>query len=96
MDLDSSFNPLGFHVNPEVGRKRWRPWGWDRRAHPSSHGGQGWGKGGHACLVAPSCLNLRDPLDCNLPGSFVHGILQAGILEWVAISSSMQPSQPRD
>ena len=35
-------------------------------------------------LVPPSCLSLCDPTDCNSPGSFVHGILQAGILEWVA------------
>ena len=32
------------------------------------------------------CLNLCDPMDCNPPGSSVHGILQARILEWVAIS----------
>ena len=86
-----------FHVNPGVGRKRWRPWGWDRRARPSFHGGQGWGTGDiHACLVAPSCLNLWDPLGCSPPGSFVHGILQERILEWVAISSSRQPSRLRD
>ena len=36
--------------------------------------------------VAQSCLTLCDPVDCNLPGSSVHGILQARILEWVAIS----------
>ena len=33
-----------------------------------------------------SCLTLCDPMDCSLPGSSVHGILQARILEWVAIS----------
>ena len=37
-------------------------------------------------LVAQSCLTLYDPMDCSLPGSSVHGILQARILEWVAIS----------
>ena len=37
-------------------------------------------------LVAQSCLTLCDPMDCSLPGSFVHGILQARLLEWVAIS----------
>ena len=37
-------------------------------------------------LVAQSCLSLWNPMDCS-PGSFVHGILQARILEWVAISS---------
>ena len=36
-------------------------------------------------LVAQSCLTLCDPMDCSLPGSSVHGILQARILEWVAI-----------
>ena len=35
--------------------------------------------------VAQSCLTLRDPLDCSLPGSSVHGIFQARVLEWVAI-----------
>ena len=34
-----------------------------------------------------ACLNLSDPMNCSPPGSSVHGILQAGILEWVAISS---------
>ena len=36
--------------------------------------------------VAQSCLTLCDPVDRSLPGSSVHGILQARILEWVAIS----------
>ena len=42
------------------------------------------------------CLILCDPMDCSPPGSSVHGISQARILEWVAISSSMGSSQPRD
>ena len=46
--------------------------------------------------VAQSCPTLRDPLDCSPPGSSVHGILQARILEWVAISFSRGSSQPRD
>ena len=37
-------------------------------------------------LVTQSCLTLRNPMDCSPPGSSVHGILQARILEWVAIS----------
>ena len=41
-----------------------------------------------------SCLDY-DPMDCSLPGSSVHGILQARILEWVAVSSSRGSSQPR-
>ena len=43
------------------------------------------------CLVCPC-----DPVDCSPPGSSVHAILQAGTLEWVAISSSRGSSQPRD
>ena len=40
-------------------------------------------------LVAQSCLTLwTDPMDCSPPGSFVHGILQARILGWVAMSFS--------
>ena len=36
--------------------------------------------------VSESCLTLSDPMDCSLPGFYVHGIFQARILEWVAIS----------
>ena len=39
-------------------------------------------------LAAQSCPTLCNPMDCSLPGSSVHGILQASILEWVAISFS--------
>ena len=38
--------------------------------------------------VAQSCLTLHDPMDCSSPGSSVHGILQARVLEWVAIAFS--------
>ena len=51
-----------------------------------------------ACVPAKSlqsCLTLWDPMDYSPPGSSVHGILQAGILEWVAISYSRGSSQPR-
>ena len=47
-------------------------------------------------LAAQSCPTVWDPMDCSLPGSSVHGILQARILEWVAVSFSRAPSQPRD
>ena len=46
--------------------------------------------------VAQSCPTLRDPVDCSPPGFSVHGILQARILEWVAISFSRGSSWPRD
>ena len=45
----------------------------------------------HACSVTQLCLTLCDP-----PGSFVHGISQAKILEWVAISYSRRSPQSRD
>ena len=37
---------------------------------------------------AQSCPTLRDPMDCSLPGSSIHGIFQARVLEWVAIAFS--------
>ena len=46
--------------------------------------------------VAQSCLTLCESVDCSPPGSSVHGILQARVLEWVAISFSRGSSQPRD
>ena len=46
--------------------------------------------------VTQSCPTLCDPVDCSLPSSSVHGILQAKILEWVAISFSRGSSRPRD
>ena len=56
----------------------------------------------HACTINMTMLVTHhvqlfcDPMDCSPPGSSVHGILQERILEWVAISSSRGPSQPRD
>ena len=38
--------------------------------------------------VAQSCPTLSDPMDCSLPGSSIHGICQARVLEWVAIAFS--------
>ena len=43
--------------------------------------------------VSQSCPTLRDPMDCSLPGSSVHGIFQARVLEWGAIAFSHD--QPR-
>ena len=48
------------------------------------------------CLVAQSCPTLCEPLDHSLPGSSVHVVSHARILEWVAISSSRGSSQPRE
>ena len=44
--------------------------------------------------VVQSCLTLSDLMDCNLPGSSVHGIFQARVLEWVAIAFSRDISIP--
>ena len=52
-----------------------------------------------ACVHAKSIQlspTLCDPADCSQPGSSIHGILQARILEWVVISFSKESSQPRD
>ena len=46
-------------------------------------------------LVTHSCLTLCHPMDCSPPGSSVHGIFQARILEWASISLSRGSSQPR-
>ena len=46
--------------------------------------------------VTQSCPTLCYPMDCSLPGSSVHGIFQARVLEWVAISFSRGSSWPRD
>ena len=43
-------------------------------------------------LVTQLCLTLCDPMDCSPPGSSIHGILQARILEWVATSLSRRSS----
>ena len=46
--------------------------------------------------VTQLCPTLCDPMDCSIPGSSVHGIFQARILEWVAISFFRGSSWPRD
>ena len=46
----------------------------------------------HACIVWQSYMILCDAMDCSLPGSSVHGILQARILEWIAIPFSRRSS----
>ena len=51
---------------------------------------------GMRAKLLQSCLTLCEPMDCSPPGSSVHGILQARILEWDAVPSSRGSSQPRD
>ena len=78
---------------------RWQP---TRICHPWDSPGKNTGVGCHFLLqcmkvkskseVVQSCLTLRDPMDWSLPGSSVHGIFQARVLEWVAIAfSNMLP-----
>ena len=72
-----------------------------RLPHPWDSQGKNTGVGGHFLLqcmkvkseseVAQSCPTLRDPMDCSLPGSSIHGIFQARVLEWGAIAFS-EPS----
>ena len=45
-------------------------------------------KGKSESEVAQLCLTLSDPMDCSLPGSSIHGIFQARVLEWAAIAFS--------
>ena len=68
------------------------------RPHPWDSSGKNTGVGGHFLLqcikvkseseVAQSCLTLPNPMDCSLPGSSVHGIFQARVLEWGATAFS--------
>ena len=59
-------------------------------AAPGISGSQGGGVlHGYVCAQSlQSCLILCDPMVCSLPGSSIHGILQARILEWVALPAS--------
>ena len=45
------------------------------------------------CEVSQLCLTLSDPMDFSLPGSSIHGIFQARVLEWGAIAFSIDPNQ---
>ena len=77
-----------------------RPHGWQptRLLRPRDSPGKNTGVGCHFLLqcmkvksesgVAQSCTTLHDPMDCSLPGSSVHGIFQARVLEWGAIAFS--------
>ena len=52
--------------------------------------------GSNVSLVPQLCLTLCNLMDCSPPGFSVHGILQARILEWVAMPSSRGSSRPRN
>ena len=78
---------------------RWQP---TRLHHPWDSPGKNTGVGCHCLLqcmkvkseseVAQSCPILSEPMDCSPPGSSIHGIFQARVLEWVAIAFSEEIS----
>ena len=80
-------------MSNSVQPRRWKP---TRFPHPWDSPGKNTGVGCHFLLqcmkvksereVAESCLTLCDPMDCSLPGSSVHGIFQARVLEWGALA----------
>ena len=82
-------------LSDSVRPHRWQP---TRHPHPWDSPAKNTGVGCHFLLqcmkvkseseAAQSCPTLRDPMDCSLPGSSVHGIFKARVLEWVAIAFS--------
>ena len=82
-------------MSDSVWPHRWQP---TRLPRPWDSPGKNTGVGCHFLLqcmkvkseseVAQSCLTPRDPMDCSLPGSSIHGIFQARVLEWVATAFS--------
>ena len=84
-------------MSDSVRPHRWQP---TRLPRPWDSPGRNTGVGCHFLLqcmkvkseseVAQLCLTLSDPMDCSLPGSSVHGIFQAGVLEWAAIAFSAE------
>ena len=88
-------------MSDSVRPHRWQP---TRLGHPWDSPGKNTGVGCHFLLrcmkvksereVAHLCPTLRDPMDCSLPGSSIHGIFQASVLEWVAIAFSASIHYP--
>ena len=84
-------------VSDSVRPQRWQP---TRLPHPWDSPGKNTGVGCHFLLqckkvkseseVAQSCLTPSDPMDCSPPGSSIHGIFQARVLEWGAIAFSAE------
>ena len=82
-------------MSDSVQPHRWQP---TRLPHPWDSPGKNTGVGCHFLLqcmkvkseseVTQWCPTLSDPMDCSLPGSSVHGIFQARVLEWAAIAFS--------
>ena len=86
-------------MSDSVRPQRWQP---TRLPHPWDSPGKNTGMGCHFLLqcmkvksereVAQSCPTLSDPMACSLPGSSIHRIFQARVLEWVAIAFSVKRS----
>ena len=89
-------------MSDSVRPHKWQP---TRLLHPWDSPGKNTGVGCHFLLqcmkvkseseVAQSCPTLRDPIDSSPPGSSVHGIFQARVLEWGAIAFSTHDSWPK-
>ena len=89
---------LNLTVQPRADKSFWSYPSFNtvRRCRNRPHG---WLLNAFACMHTQSlhlCLTLWDPMDCSPPGSSVHGIFLGRILEWVAMPSSKESSQPRD
>ena len=96
-----SYRPRGWHLTPyysaqgriknQLHHERWvQCLNWckhnlPQRFHPGSPGAQEGNRNSNNSVVPQSCLTLCNPTDCSPPGSSVHEILQARILEWIAI-----------
>ena len=88
-------------MSDSVRRRRQQP---TRLPHPWDSPGKNTEVGCHFLLqfmkvkseseVTQSCLTLNDPMGCSLPGSSVHGIFQARLLEWAAIAYSEREAAP--
>ena len=87
-------------MSDSVRPHRWQP---TRLRHPWDSPGKNTGVGCHFLLqsmkvkskieVAQSCLTRNNPMDCSLPGSSVHGIFQARVLEWGATAFSIKKAE---
>ena len=86
-------------ANPCLSWQQFQGWCECHNLHFSYGESRRWGitsKVARSVWRTQSCPTLHSPTDSSPPGSFVHGILQAGILQWVAISFSRGSSWPRD
>ena len=92
----SAAAPVASVMSDSMQPHRWQP---TRIPHPWDSPGKNTGVGCHFLLqcmkvkseieVVQSCPTLRNTMDCSLPGSSLHGIFQARVLEWVAIAFSV-------